>query len=162
MHRLKTKIMLFSSTGRSSAPYIPLVHLKPKYFCSSPSFSSSFSFQYSPWSGLQAWRRSPLNESRNWGPNGPESQLLSPLSTIEANDNPVSQASSLAELGSLVLSTSDPLTKSQLSHLAYSRWRRENLPVGQFEPPPRPARPAKPELVGFLLCGSEVVCSSII
>lgn len=37
--------------------------------------------------------------------------------------------------------------KSKLSHLAYSKWRSENLPVGVAEPPTRPARPAKPQLV---------------
>lgn len=56
-------------------------------------------------------------------------------------------ASSLAEMGSLVLSTSDPLTKSKLSHLAYSRWRTEHLPIGDSQAPDRPARPAKPQLV---------------
>lgn len=59
----------------------------------------------------------------------------------------VDSATSLAEMGAMVLSTTDPLTKSRLSHLAYSRWRREKLPIGASEPPDRPARPSKPQLV---------------
>lgn len=65
------------------------------------------------------------------------------------DENPIEKASSLAELGTLVLSTSDTLKKSKLSHLAYSRWRQDLLPVGASGPPPRPARPPKPELVWF-------------
>ncbi|KAF8008042.1 hypothetical protein BT93_K1892 [Corymbia citriodora subsp. variegata] len=48
-------------------------------------------------------------------------------------------------MGALVLSTGDPASKSELSHLAYCRWRGENLPVGVSWPPID--RPAKPELV---------------
>ncbi|XP_062152808.1 uncharacterized protein LOC133861111 isoform X3 [Alnus glutinosa] len=123
-------------------------HLPPSTFKSNSS-SSSCSLQYSPWSGLQAWRESPLNENRIWGPNGPEPLVLqSPSSVIDNGDSPIESASSLAELGALVLSTGDPLTKSRLSHLAYSRWRREKLPLGVVsDPPSRPARPPKPELV---------------
>uniref|UniRef100_A0A7N2MBY1 Ferritin-like superfamily n=1 Tax=Quercus lobata TaxID=97700 RepID=A0A7N2MBY1_QUELO len=112
-------------------------------------FKPCSSLQYSPWPGLQAWRESPLNENRIWGPNGPQSLVLqSPSSAVDNCDSSIGSASSLAELGALVLSTSDPLTKSKLSHLAYSRWRRENLPLGLVsDPPSRPARPLKPELV---------------
>lgn len=136
MQRLKFKSMLSPSF---SSPLPPL-NFKP---CSS--------LQYSPWSGLQAWRESPLNENRIWGPNGPQSLVLqSPSSAVDNCDSSIGSASSLAELGSLVLSTSDPLTKSKLSHLAYSRWRRENLPLGLVsDPPSRPARPLKPKLVRF-------------
>ncbi|KAK7830462.1 hypothetical protein CFP56_028150 [Quercus suber] len=101
---------------------------------SAPSPSLNFkpcsSLQYSPWSGLQAWRESPLNKNRIWGPNGPQSLV------VDNCDSSIGSASSLAELGALVLSTSDPLTKSKLSHLAYSRWRRENLPLGSVSDPP--------------------------
>ncbi|PRQ50073.1 putative Ferritin-like superfamily [Rosa chinensis] len=101
---------------------------------------SSSCMQPSPWSGLETWRNSPLNENRCWGPKGPQ--------TIgNADTPPVSSASSLAELGALVLSTSDPLAKSNLSHIAYFTWRQHNLPLGACQPPPRPARPLKPQLV---------------
>lgn len=125
---------------RSSLPPFPF---KPK------SFSSSSSAQYSPWSGLQSWRESPLNEDRFWGPNGPEPlHVQSQPWEIDAyNSSAVSSASSLAELGALVLSTTCPLAKSRLSHLAFSKWRLENLPLGVCEPPSHPARPPKPELV---------------
>ncbi|XP_015881190.3 uncharacterized protein LOC107417133 [Ziziphus jujuba] len=123
---------------------------KPKSFSSSsPSPSSSSSAQYSTWSGLQAWRESQLNEDRFWGPNGPQPLLArSQPSAMDAYySSAVSSVSSLAELGALVLSTTDPLAKSRLSHLAFTKWRLENLPLGVCEPPSRPARPPKPELV---------------
>ncbi|XP_028778209.1 uncharacterized protein LOC114734734 [Neltuma alba] len=139
--------MLSSLARWSLCSHVSLCHFKPRSFSLSSS-SSSTSFHFSPWSGLQAWRQSPLNENRSWGPNGPEPQLLSAASTTDdAHDARIGEAASLAELGSLVLSTSDPLTKCRFSHLAYSRWRRENLPLGQFTPPTRPARPEKPKLV---------------
>ncbi|KAK8686046.1 hypothetical protein V6N13_125074 [Hibiscus sabdariffa] len=131
--------MLLSPKLRFS--YLPShFHYTKLRFCSSPP---------PPWSGLQSWRESPLNEDRFWGPNGPQPLLQSPLSS---SDTPApleasASASSLAEFGSLVLSTSCPLTKSKLSHLAFSRWRNENLPIGRCHPPPRPARPPNPQLV---------------
>lgn len=115
--------------------------LKTKSLSSS---SSSSSLQHSRWSGLETWRKSPLNENRFWGPKGPQTQPSS--ADIPIN---LSSASSLAELGALVLSTSDPLAKCHLSHLAYSRWRQHNLPLGACEPPSSPARPLKPQLVSF-------------
>ncbi|TYI63179.1 hypothetical protein E1A91_D09G001900v1 [Gossypium mustelinum] len=118
-------------------------HFTKLRFCSSSSSSSSS--QFSPWSGLQSWRESPLNEDRFWGTSGPQ-----PLSNTEVPNTPAAleaSGSSLAELGSLVLSTSDPLTKSKLSHLAFSRWRNEGLPIGLCQPPSRPARPTNPQLV---------------
>lgn len=142
------KVMLSSLSRWSSGAHIPLSHFKPRSFSSSASSSSS---HISPWSGLQAWRQSPVNVNRIWGPNGPQPLLLSTaVATDNALDTSIEQASSLAELGSLVLSTSDPLTKARLSHLAYSRWRRENIPLGRSTPPIRPARPEKPELVRLL------------
>ncbi|KNA21521.1 hypothetical protein SOVF_041890 [Spinacia oleracea] len=97
---------------------------------------------HNEWSGLQQWRESSINQNRVWGPTGPEPPLKPDHVEI-----PSGSASSLAELGALVLSTSDPLAKSQLSHFAYSKWRSEKLPIGVFEPPTRPARPCKPQLV---------------
>ncbi|KAF6177138.1 hypothetical protein GIB67_025475 [Kingdonia uniflora] len=97
---------------------------------------------------LQGWREASLNENRTWGSNAPQPL---PSSSIAPQDDPTAFASSLSELGALVLSTSDPLTKAKLSHLAYSRWRRENLPLGVFKPPDRPARPPKPQLVTSML-----------
>lgn len=100
------------------------------------------------WTGLHNWRHTPLNHNRFWGPNGPDIVPQSSNSIQEsALLDSISSASSLAEMGAAVLSTSDPLTKSKLTHLGYCRWRQEGLPVGNFEPPVRPARPSKPELV---------------
>ncbi|KAK2665854.1 hypothetical protein Ddye_004428 [Dipteronia dyeriana] len=106
--------------------------------------SSSSCLQYTPWSGLQKWRDTPLNENRFWGPNGPQHSPLTPVMTPESS---IESASSLAELGALVLSTSDPLSKSKISHLAFSKWRSHNLPIGVSVPPCTPARPSKPQLV---------------
>ncbi|KAM1114211.1 uncharacterized protein LOC126583991 [Malus sylvestris] len=133
MQRLKVKAML-SPTFQASS------------FSSS---SSSSCLQYSPWSGLQTWRECPLNENRWWGTKGPQPQPLQsqPSSIDKHYSQMVSSASSLAELGALVLSTSDPLAKSRISHLAYSRWRHDRLPLGASDPPPPPARPFKPQLV---------------
>ncbi|PON35368.1 Ferritin-like superfamily [Parasponia andersonii] len=151
MQCLKFRDALFPSLRRSLRSPRPCFRFKTKSKCcfSSSSSSSSSSSQYTAWSGLQTWREGPVNEDRSWGPNGPEPLLLqSQLSAADAYDcQMASSASSLAELGALVLSISDPLTKSRLSHLAYSRWRLENLPLGVAEPPSRPARPTKPELV---------------
>ncbi|KAL6975913.1 hypothetical protein U1Q18_024708 [Sarracenia purpurea var. burkii] len=115
----------------------------------SKSFSpySSSSLNHPPWSGLQNWRQSPLNHDRLWGPAGPQPPVSTPHSTTELDDGPVALCYSLAEMGAMVLNTADPLTKSRLSHLAFSRWRRENLSIGVSEPPRRPARPPKPPLV---------------
>ncbi|XP_021828651.1 uncharacterized protein LOC110769060 [Prunus avium] len=146
MQRLKLKPMLSPTLQRSLCSHAPILFcLKINFFSS----SSSSSLQCSPWTGLQTWRESPLNENRFWGPKGPKPQpLQSQPSSLNSDDSPmVSSASSLAELGALVLSTSDPLAKSKLSHLAFSRWHLENLPIGSCEPPPRPARPLKPQLV---------------
>ncbi|XP_010277735.1 PREDICTED: uncharacterized protein LOC104612116 [Nelumbo nucifera] len=106
--------------------------------------SSSSSCQYKLCSGLQSWRECSLNENRKWGSKGPEPP---PPPSIETDHDPTASASSLAELGTLVLSTGDPLAKSKLSHIAYSRWRSGNLPLGVSTPPDRPARPPKPYLV---------------
>ncbi|KAK9285388.1 hypothetical protein L1049_024580 [Liquidambar formosana] len=142
MHLLRLRAMLSTSLRCTWCSPLPSHRLTTKLF-------SSSSLKYSPWSGLQTWRDSPLNESRIWGPNGPEPPpLLSQPSSIEIGDAPMALGpSSLAELGAMVLSTSDPLTKSKISHIAYSKWRLENLPVGVAEPPGRPARPPKPQLV---------------
>ncbi|XP_015936532.1 uncharacterized protein LOC107462451 [Arachis duranensis] len=106
------------------------------------SFSSC---KVTPWTGLQAWRESPLNHHRAWGPRGP-------IPDPDPDRDPLfhtafREATTLAELGSIVLSTTDPVAKSQLSHLAYSTWRLHNLPLGRSQPPPKPARPRNPKLV---------------
>ncbi|CAN7053671.1 unnamed protein product [Brassica oleracea var. botrytis] len=103
--------------------------------------------QHKLWSGLDTWRNSPINDLRLWGPNGP--LLPSSNSTSSTSHGLVSAAPSLADLGALVLSTPDPLSKSHISHLAFSRWRRDNnLPVGSISNlPSSPARPPKPLLV---------------
>lgn len=148
MHRLQLKAIHLWPTFRSS--FCTNLHsqsVRLKSFSSSPS-----SLQYTPWSGLKAWRQSPLNENRFWGSNGPE-PLVESSSSGFLFDSRIESASSLAELGALVLSTSDPLAKSRLSHLAYSRWSQEDLPIGVFEAPHRPARPPEPKLVRFLNSG---------
>ncbi|KAK9049254.1 hypothetical protein SSX86_031779 [Deinandra increscens subsp. villosa] len=118
--------------------------LKPSYF-------SSHLQNHPLWSGLQTWRDSSLNHNRFWGPSGPEPQPSSPHPTDpDGETSQMGLVTSLAEMGSLVLSTADPLKKSKLSHLAYSRWRREKLPVGVSESPHRPARPPRPQLVSCL------------
>ncbi|XP_058095685.1 uncharacterized protein LOC131241068 isoform X1 [Magnolia sinica] len=114
---------------------LPSCLIAKKRFSSSPSVRCR-------WTGLQTWRESSLNENRGWGSNGPE-----PPSSANCGDNPRDTIPSLAEWGTLILSTSDPLTKSRLSHLAYTRYRLDNLPVGVSQPPDRPARPPKPPLV---------------
>ncbi|KAK8935272.1 hypothetical protein KSP39_PZI013637 [Platanthera zijinensis] len=94
------------------------------------------------WSGLHQWRNAPLNVNRSWGPGGPR-LLPSPSSS----DDLTASFSSLAECAALILSTPDPLLKSHLSHLSFSRWRRRLLPVGAACPPHLPARPERPVLV---------------
>ncbi|CAA7026446.1 unnamed protein product [Microthlaspi erraticum] len=123
----------------------PIKSLSPRSLTIS-SYSSSTKQQHKLWSGLEDWRKSPVNDLRLWGPTGP---LLPSSDSISAGFHGlVSAASSLADLGALVLSTSDPLSKSHISHLAFSRWRRENLPVGSISHlPSSPARPPKPLLV---------------
>ncbi|XP_047330635.1 uncharacterized protein HI_0077 [Impatiens glandulifera] len=120
-----------------------------KSFTSSSSSSSlpTSSFNHPQWSGLHNWRHSSLNRNRLWGSSGPEPSKPSMPSSVEVDGGPILSASSLAELGSIILCTSDPLTKSKLSHLAFSRWKGEKLPVGVSEAPNRPSRPTKPELV---------------
>ncbi|XP_023645042.1 uncharacterized protein LOC17896679 [Capsella rubella] len=124
----------------------PLSSLSPRSLTISTALSSSTKQQHKLWSGLENWRKSPVNDLRLWGPTGP---LLPSSGSISADlSGLVSAASSLADLGALVLSTADPLSKSHISHLAFSRWRRENLPVGSISHlPSSPARPAKPLLV---------------
>lgn len=149
LQQLKSRAMLSTAIHRFS------IHRKPPLppplkHCHC--FSAVTSIDYPPlhhhpqWSGLHHWRRSPLNRDRYWGPNGP----IQELNEIELNpySPPVfSSCSSLAEMGGVVLSTADPLTKAKLSHLAYSKWRQEGLPIGVSDAPSRPARPAKPQLV---------------
>lgn len=118
-------------------------------------FSSSSTV--SPWPGLRSWRDTLLNHNRKWGPHGPEPELQSKL-----HDSPFGQASSLAELGSIVLSTPDPLAKSHLSHLAFSLYRSHNLPIGLSQPPSSPARPQNPQLVCSLFRPPHVCFNSSI
>lgn len=92
------------------------------------------------WSGLEKWRQSSINQDRLWGQKGPQTLLEHDLSEVDS-------MSSLAEMGGLVLSTPDPLQKSRLSHLAYSKWKQSGLPVGVSRPPVGPSRPTKPQLV---------------
>lgn len=125
----------------------PTTSLSRSFTALSSSSTSSPTQQHKLWSGLDTWRNSPINDLRLWGPNGP--LLPSSSSTSSTYHGLVSAAPSLADLGALVLSTADPLSKSHISHLAFSRWRRENnLPVGSISNlPSSPSRPPKPLLV---------------
>lgn len=96
------------------------------------------------WPDLRRWRDAPHNHARSWGLDGPS---IASTSSYSNDDDPTASASSLADCARIVLSTPDPLAKSRLSHLAFSRWRRLGLPVGISRPPDRPARPPKPVLV---------------
>ncbi|KAL3715071.1 hypothetical protein ACJRO7_006894 [Eucalyptus globulus] len=131
-----------------SLRWSPSSALRPKPLSSSTSSPSSppSRIEYTPWPGLRPWRESLLNHNRFWGPNGPQPPPGPALASPDPGRSAVGSASSLAEMGALVLSTGDPASKSELSHLAYCRWRGENLPVGVSRPPDRPARPARPEL----------------
>ncbi|XP_074276077.1 uncharacterized protein LOC141599848 [Silene latifolia] len=117
-------------------------HIFKPFSSSTTSSSSSSSSQYKQWSGLQQWRSNPIDHNRIWGPIGPQPPLNPQHLQIS-----IGSCSSLSQLAALVLSTSDPLSKSQLSHFAYSKWRSGDLPIGVFDPPSRPARPTKPNLV---------------
>lgn len=159
MQRLQLKALLIWPTFRCS--FRANIHSQSVKLNSSLSLSSSL--EYTPWSGLKAWRQSPINENRFWGSNGPEA-LVESSSNGFLFDSRIESASSLAELGALVLSTSDPLIKSRLSHLAYSRWSLEDLPIGVFEAPRRPARPPQPKLVRSLYFSKFFIlvkCSSL-
>ncbi|KAM0939492.1 putative Ferritin-like superfamily [Dioscorea sansibarensis] len=98
------------------------------------------------WPDLQRWRDAPHNHARSWGSDGPSIASTASYSVAD-DDDPMASASCLADCARIVLSTPDPLAKSRLSHLAFSRWRRHGLPVGISHPPDRPARPPKPVLV---------------
>ncbi|KAL2247179.1 uncharacterized protein LOC105176818 [Sesamum indicum] len=149
MQQLKFRTMLSTAIHRFST-HLMLPLLPPRGH--RRSFSSATSIDYQPlehhpqWSGLHHWRRSPLNHDRYWGPNGP---IKGPSEIEFSSPSPplLSSCSSLAEMGAIVLSTADPLTKAELSHLAYTKWRQNSLPVGVSEAPPSPARPPKPQLV---------------
>ncbi|EPS66645.1 hypothetical protein M569_08130 [Genlisea aurea] len=127
-------------------------------------FTSSAFIDYPPlrhhseWSGLQNWRRAPLNRRRIWGPNGPAEEEVEEEVTESGgfgSQQPfriLSSCSSLSEMGRVVLSTADPLSKAELSHMAYTRWIQERLPIGVSDAPSHPARPPKPHLV----CPKEI------
>ncbi|XP_023752273.1 uncharacterized protein LOC111900619 [Lactuca sativa] len=138
--------MLSTALRSASLASLPIHSFKPKL----PSFASFSSLQppqqhqHPLWPGLQSWRDSSLNHNRFWGPSGPEPET--PIGPNYQNSQ-LDSATSLAEMGAMILSTSDPITKSRLSHLAYSKWRRDRLPIGASQPPDRPARPSKPQLV---------------
>ncbi|VFQ84114.1 unnamed protein product [Cuscuta campestris] len=128
--------------------------LTPHTFNSIKPLSSSSSYIHhypqipNQWSGLHHWRHGPPNHDRFWGPVGPEVEPPVPGSPgIKRSEQcPVGSGSSLAEIGSLVLSTAHPLSKSKLSHLGYCRWREKGLPIGACQPPDKPARPPLPIL----------------
>ncbi|XP_077251151.1 diiron containing four-helix bundle family ferritin protein, putative (Protein of unknown function DUF455) [Tasmannia lanceolata] len=122
-------------------PFKTMLSLPAQLRLTKPLSSPPSSSLQCQWPGLQSWRESSLNENRRWGSNGPES------SSLEIDNISTASISSLAEWGTLILSTSDPLAKSRISHLAYSKWRSENLPLGVSRPPDRPARLPNPSLV---------------
>ncbi|KAL8510904.1 hypothetical protein ACS0TY_017645 [Phlomoides rotata] len=139
---ISTAINRFSI--RCGPPLPPPTKLR-SCFCSVTSINYPTPHHHPQWSGLDYWRRNPLNRDRYWGPNGPIQQQ----NEIDSNSpcSVFSSCTSLAEMGGVVLSTEDPLVKANLSHLAYTKWRKEGLPVGVSDAPSRPARPDKPQLV---------------
>ncbi|KAF9588702.1 hypothetical protein IFM89_014578 [Coptis chinensis] len=136
------KFMLPTSLRHTLSSTLPL-----KTHSFSSSSSSSSSLHYKQWTGLQNWRETPLNEKRTWGPKGPVATTTTSTGLYNDNNDPTVSVTSLSELATLLLSTSDPIEKSKLSHLAYSKWRRGLLPLGVSVPPICPARPLKPLLV---------------
>ncbi|PWZ21357.1 Cyclin-B1-3 [Zea mays] len=78
-------------------------------------------------------RLAPPSDLRTWGPNSP---CASDVDEPAADDD---VASSLLEMGALVLSTADPHTKARRTHAAFSRWA-VGLPVGQATAPYHPKR----------------------
>ncbi|PWZ25600.1 Cyclin-B1-3 [Zea mays] len=78
-------------------------------------------------------RLAPPSDLRTWGPNSP---CASDVDEPAADDD---VASSLLEMGALVLSTADPLTKARRTHAAFSRWAI-GLPIGQATAPYHPKR----------------------
>lgn len=101
----------------------------------------------SEWGGLQAWRASPLDERREWGPKNKSQEP-----SFAAFDDPIfklkgNPPSSLAEWGALVLNTPDPLVKAAITHHAFRLWSNHKLPLGSASAPNCPARPDKPLLV---------------
>jgi uncharacterized ferritin-like protein (DUF455 family) len=53
----------------------------------------------------------------------------------------------LAEGAVAVLAAAEPAAKLRLSAMLAARWRQGDLPLGHANPPPRPARPARPVLL---------------
>ncbi|CAL9771200.1 unnamed protein product [Musa acuminata subsp. burmannicoides] len=130
-----------SGVDSTLMPFVRPCHAHRVAFSSATVLSASG--QPRPWTGLQSWREAPANEDRVWGPHGPSPPPTPPLEP----DLTTMTAASLAECAALVLSSSDPLAKSTLSHLAYTRWCRREILVGTASPPSRPARPDRPLLV---------------
>ncbi|GAB2214880.1 hypothetical protein Drorol1_Dr00019245 [Drosera rotundifolia] len=98
---------------------------------------------YRHWPGLNQWRTNPINPNRHWGPSGPQ-----PPPARSPGDDAVRSASSLAELGRLVLTTVDPMEKSRVSHFGFCRYLQGEIGVGVCgETPEMPARPETPRMV---------------
>nr|GEV47188.1 hypothetical protein [Tanacetum cinerariifolium] len=142
------------STRSSCLSSLPLHTLKLKLKPHSFSLSSSShpqtqlkNLNHPLWSGLQTWRTTSLNHNRFWGPSGPQqpSTVLQDYEYLVKTE--LGSVNSLAEVGSLVLSTKDPVMKSRLSHFGFQRWVNHKINVGVSVPPDKPARPAKPQLV---------------
>ena len=120
------------------------------------------------WSGLDAWRASPIDRRYVWGertavdlgvvvPPGPWADpTRATASTIPT------LPSTLAECADLILRTADPAIKAALSHRAYAAFvaaededededggaaRRRRMKIGRASPPDAPARPTRPTLV---------------
>lgn len=157
MHQCKLRTMLVTTLNFTfcSKTFLTRTPFKPSFFSSQAKKHAEIVH----WSRLENWRSSPLNHSRFWGPNGPQTTPVQPSfsDSEETKENALNSSSidlgscsSLAEMGAVVLSTADPFAKSKLSYLAYSRWCLEGLPIGVYQAPPKPARPQKPQLVCFL------------
>ncbi|KAL3145253.1 hypothetical protein ABBQ32_000996 [Trebouxia sp. C0010 RCD-2024] len=105
---------------------------------SSPAVPASFA----EWSGLSAWRFSKVDNRRVWGDKGPVAR-----SGQASGDQDLCYSQTLAACAAEVLLTEDPKQKALLTHHAWQKFQAGGMPVGQAQPPPQPARPARPQLV---------------
>ncbi|DBA90836.1 hypothetical protein WJX77_005848 [Trebouxia sp. C0004] len=94
------------------------------------------------WPGLQVWRDSEVDSRRVWGEKG-----AVPVDQAFAAEEQTPGVDTLACCAQQVLLTADPKQKAALTHRAWRRFTAGLMPVGQAEPPARPARPSKPQLV---------------
>ncbi|KAK1267899.1 hypothetical protein QJS04_geneDACA008227 [Acorus gramineus] len=94
---------------------------------------------------LHSWRSTPINPNRFWGPKGPQPPTTTTTTPSLPPPTTTPLPSSLSDWASLILSTADPLSKSSLTHLAFSSYLHHPLPISTTTPSPPPHRPARPQ-----------------